>query len=706
MPQPVIQAARRADIQGVRALAVGLVVVHHVTGSPKGGFIGVDVFFVISGFLITGLLLRERQQTGRISLREFYGRRVRRLMPVALTVLVVSLLTVSIVLPAQRLASAAADAAWSALFLANWHFAAESTDYFASDGPTSPFQHFWSLSVEEQFYVVIPALLMGALAVGSVATGRRVALVTVTVITAASFGWALVSSSIDPSGAYFSTTVRAWELGAGALLAFALPRLQRLPVDVGSALSWVGTAGILLAAFVVDDTDGFPAPWALLPVAATLAVLAGGAPSAARTPTLLTMRPMTFLGDVSYSLYLWHFPVLVVLTSIAPDAVWLTIPMSLALAVMSYQTIEQPFLTAPWSSMRRPGFRRAWTRWSVELRRALLRNGVAAVAVVSVMLTVAAAEHLRPVAVPDSVLASGSEDVLPDADGDDGSAAGATEEQYGPAVTALQTQISDALGATSWPELSEDPAGEINGGRHSLCSDTEKPLSIEACTFGPRDAAHTMMLVGDSTAAHELDALIEIVESPGSEWKLVGRAGFACSFMDTEIRSELLDACRSYKQVTLDTIAATHPDLLVVTNSFADLPLQGTNRDMTTAEWRSGLERYMEQVTPSVGQVVHVTPPPAGKSIEECYREGGSPAACITRVSSQWTGRLAAVQGLDGDPAVVDTRPLFCVQSSCPAFVGDTLVKEDLVHLTGAYAVEMAPGLHELLLDAGTLEGA
>jgi peptidoglycan/LPS O-acetylase OafA/YrhL len=166
-PAPRAPHRRRRDIQGLRALAVVAVVLEHVSGWPRGGFVGVDVFFVLSGFLITGLLVREHERTGRISMRGFYRRRVKRLLPSALVVLVVTLGAVAALLSASRLLSSAVDAVWSAVFVANWHEAAQGTDYFAADGPVSPFRHFWSLSVEEQFYVVWPLVVLLVAAVSA-----------------------------------------------------------------------------------------------------------------------------------------------------------------------------------------------------------------------------------------------------------------------------------------------------------------------------------------------------------------------------------------------------------------------------------------------------------------------------------------------------------------------------------------------------------
>ena len=224
----------RPDVEGLRAVAVLLVVVSHVLGVPAGGYIGVDVFFVISGFLITGLLLREHARNGRISLRDFYARRVRRLMPAAVLVLAVTNVAAYLLFTGERAGQALRDSLWSLGFLANVRFSAIGTDYFDDTRPASPVQHYWSLAVEEQFYVVWPCLLILALWLGK----RRGAGAVLLLVTAASLVWSIVLTASDSTAAYFSTPARAWELGVGALLAVlaqtSLPR--RIPVAAGTAL--------------------------------------------------------------------------------------------------------------------------------------------------------------------------------------------------------------------------------------------------------------------------------------------------------------------------------------------------------------------------------------------------------------------------------------------------------------------------------------
>ncbi|MEV7693759.1 acyltransferase family protein [Microbacterium sp. NPDC089189] len=368
LPTPPSRARR--DIQGLRALAVLAVVGAHAFGWPRGGFVGVDVFFVVSGFLITGLLLRELDAHGRVDLRGFYARRARRILPAAVTVLALVATAGFVVFNRVRAEQTLWDAVWSAVFTANWHFAAEGTDYFHATDAVSPLQHFWSLSVEEQFYVVWPGLLLilVLLVPAAARTRRRLAWVVgaaAGAVVVASFAWALVQTGSQPTVAYFSTLTRVWELAAGAVLAAAAPLLARIPRGLGAAMGWIGLGGIVASFAVIDpEATAFPAPWAALPVAAAALVIAGGVAGDPRHRHLfpLTNPVSVFVGDMSYSLYLWHFPVIVFAAVLLPDgdvSTWLMLGSIAVLSLTSYLVVEQPLRYAPFLGGRAPSARAA-----------------------------------------------------------------------------------------------------------------------------------------------------------------------------------------------------------------------------------------------------------------------------------------------------------------------------------------------------------
>ena len=351
----------RPDIQGLRAVAVALVVLDHAhLPFVGGGFVGVDVFFVISGFLITGLLLKDAATNRQVRFSRFYARRAARILPAATTVILVTAVASLMILHFAQARSVLVDSLWSVLFAANYHFAQAGTNYFASS-LVSPLQHYWSLSVEEQFYVVWPALL-ALVAFGPRRWHRhrvhanetttalplgRIALVLAG-LGAASLLFSIHETSVNPSGAYFSTVARVWELVVGGLLALALPALRRLRTRTRAVLSWLGLVAILAATMLFTSRTAFPGYAALVPVFGAAAVLVGGIGSPrAGAHRLLSMRAFRFVGDISYSLYLWHWPILIIGAAAigAPTTLAqrvLLVTLAVLVSSVSFYAIERP----------------------------------------------------------------------------------------------------------------------------------------------------------------------------------------------------------------------------------------------------------------------------------------------------------------------------------------------------------------------------
>ncbi|HEU0257774.1 MAG TPA: acyltransferase, partial [Microbacteriaceae bacterium] len=369
----------RPEVQALRALAVALVVVFHLwPGALPGGFVGVDVFFVISGFLITGQLLREAGRLGRIRLGGFWARRVRRLLPAALASLAATGIATWLVAPQTVWRQYFSDIAASAAYVQNWHLVAQAVDYFAPSG-ASPVQNFWSLAVEEQFYLVWPLLLVVALVATRRRPGarRRAFVAVLGAASVASLIYCVVVSRDAAQIAYLSTLARGWEFGLGGLLALVLPRLSRLGERAASrngwaaalsgaraALSWCGVAVIVVSAFLLNSGTAFPGAVALWPTLATCVVIAAGVPRGRWAPgRAMTLPAVQWLGGASYSLYLWHWPVIV----LAPFAweriagrsapAWsslLVLALSLALAWASKRWIEDRTRTAAFWSGPKP----------------------------------------------------------------------------------------------------------------------------------------------------------------------------------------------------------------------------------------------------------------------------------------------------------------------------------------------------------------
>jgi len=358
----------RPDIEGLRAIAVTLVLLSHleVTGF-KGGFVGVDVFFVISGYLITGLITAEYAKKeeampgeGWVSLRAFYFRRVKRIIPVSFFVLTVTTIASFILLNSIRAKAVLNDSIWAALFGANIHFIRVATDYFQQGFSTSPVQHYWSLAVEEQFYLVIPALFIFAINLRRLRLIRALSSWTLRIrtlfstIVLASFIWSVLATSSTPASAYFSSLTRAWELGIGALLAVATfkspHRLSKISVDL---IALLGLGLIIFSTLAYSSTTNFPGYAALAPViGAALLIYAGGG-SLGWISRVLGARVPTAIGRISYSIYLWHWPIIVLLNATHPHILKtaagksILILVTLLLSYASFKLVEQPIRQIP-----------------------------------------------------------------------------------------------------------------------------------------------------------------------------------------------------------------------------------------------------------------------------------------------------------------------------------------------------------------------
>lgn len=348
--RPGVSGHFRPDIEGMRGIAVGLVLLYHGFQAPfTGGFIGVDVFFVISGFLITNLLLNEQARTGRISISRFYARRVRRILPAATLVVLATVFASYYWLGFIAGNQIADDAKWTAVFCANIHFGLLGTDYLGSQLPPSPLLHMWSLGVEEQFYLVWPGLFLGLVLLVRGARHRNALAATLLVIIGASLAWSIIQTLSNTTWAYFSPLTRAWELALGALVAVLAPVAARVrPSWLIELVSLCGIAGIVVSALVLNSSTRYPG-WAVaLPVTSTaLLIAAGCANQGTLVGRALAVRPMQWIGARSYSLYLWHWPFLTIAAEyLAHDlsAIQNTGLLLLALAAtaVSYRLIENP----------------------------------------------------------------------------------------------------------------------------------------------------------------------------------------------------------------------------------------------------------------------------------------------------------------------------------------------------------------------------
>ncbi|MEY2417656.1 MAG: hypothetical protein QOG90_336 [Actinomycetota bacterium] len=701
--------AVRADVQGLRAVAVVLVLLDHVFGFPRGGFIGVDVFFCISGFLITGLLVRENERTARFSVREFYARRARRILPMAVLVLVVTDITAKLIFTAVRAHQTLVDSLWAFGFMANVHFVAIGTSYFEAHRPPSAIQQYWSLAVEEQFYLLWPWILLAAFLVGRhLLKGRTRAAVaaTATVMVAASFAFCVAYTHSNPTGSYFSAFTRAWELGLGALTMLVAGNVAKLPERTRAIASWTGLGVIVVSAFAIGPFTAFPGWVAAVPVLATAVILAvGPVAGGVGERWALGARPSLYLGDISYSLYLWHWPAIIfanayfVKGSVAARGSALI--GALVLSAITFQLVEEPIRHSFWLSRKPAGYvrdRRRMSEWTSDNERTLLLAAAAAVALVGVQVwTVVSDAHDKTQTVNVS-------DVAPVGD-----ASGAT------ATTTMSDPFAELVKssafATSWGKL-DPPIDSLNSAGapewiHDHCLDVRADNETR-CSYGAPDAPHLAVVLGDSIASSYLPGIRTAL---GSAYRVQPLTLGECPMIDTPTKASahstgLNQRCADHKPWALHEVERLHPELVIVSNSFAFIDALvggGPAGSSTNADrWRDGTQKTLSALSATGARVVVLGAPPSSENLQECVTVRSTPQDCDREVQPRWLAvRGAESAGANAAHATyVDPLTWFCYRSLCPAVIGSTPVYWDGVHMTGAYSRSLAPQLARVLLPA------
>jgi peptidoglycan/LPS O-acetylase OafA/YrhL len=703
----------RPDLEGLRAVAVVLVLLFHagIPGFP-GGYVGVDVFFVLSGFLITGLIVRELQRTGTVSLVAFYARRARRLLPAAALALIVTVIVSAWMLPPLLVPGVATDGIAAALYSANIRYALQATDYLQAEVAPSPLLHFWSLGVEEQFYLFWPALLLFAAARRSDAV-RRIAVVVV-LVGAGSFALSMWLTQVAEPWAFFSLPARAWELALGAGLALAATRSLALPRVGAVAASGVGLAMIVTAGVVFDTGTPFPGSAALLPtVGAALVIAAGLRDSTVGPSRILGSGPFRWMGRISYSLYLWHWPILV-LPAVAMDTA-LPLPTRIALALVailvaaaSQRWLEEPIRHG--RLVRLPA------------RRNLALAGALTLAVATVSLGIGAWSFLGQgpgLAVPalgadpgpDNGLDSPAGIVPGGSPGGAGSGTGPTEPGGAPApgtsapVTPPVT-TGGPLPANLRPPLlqaRDDLPRTYGDGCHLDFSQTEPG----ACVYGVPGGSPTVILFGDSHAAQWFPTLERLAIA--RSWRLVSLTKSACSAAATTVWNSALNRayteCDTWRERALARIATEHPDLVVMADSRGYMlalpggPVASEDREAT---WDAAVARTLARLGPITRAIVLMGETPKS-SVDPpvCLsKHRDDSLACTTPMADAIaSARLAAERTVAAAAGAVfvDPTPWVCPSDPCPVVIGRYLVYRDRHHLTATFAAALAGALGAVL---------
>jgi peptidoglycan/LPS O-acetylase OafA/YrhL len=715
--RPVAATEHRNDLQGLRAVAVLMVALGHAgVGFLKGGYVGVDVFFVLSGFLITGLLLSTAAKHGAVSLTEFYARRARRILPAAALTLVVTVVSAYWLLNVVRAKQAVWDSLAASIFAANIHFAQQGTNYFAQEQPPSPVEHFWSLAVEEQFYLVWPAAL--SLVLFGAVIGRRShsrphsvdekavrrLLVVVVIAAIASLAWSIYFTDRDPTGAYFSTFARAWELAIGATLAIGTSRMMqpsatsdmvRILRALRAPMGWAGLIAIACAGVMFSSGTPFPGTAALLPTIGTALVIGAGIGD--HKPRfgvgrLLAVAPMRYVGDRSYTLYLWHWPVLIIAAEYAEEDLsvrskLLLVSGAFLLSIVTYAVYENPIRRASWSlqssamlwpcSVAAVVFVSAFTLQAINDASFRLETGAAVESTRFVSLgeirnstessrTVAASEAGRPLP---GVVSS---------------------------VRAARRGAAIPSGLTPSPARLEDrenlyffPAG---------CSDSSATQSTsKICRLGDASSSRSIAVVGDSHAQMWMPAILRMADedgwavlpvvksacTPNTTWTKPGDFGIDGTHLDARLR-----VCRAWHKWVLQQLRALQPDVTLIAGASG-----GASGFQAEAIKRGFISLTKAAKSSSKHVVVVADTEGVSQQPVDCLL---GRHATMGRCTTAWNedrfylnDDLAALSRAH-EFRFINTRGWFCFESQCPMVVGHTIVYRDTGHLTKAYALEIA----------------
>ena len=670
-------ASFRPDVEGLRALAIGAVLLCHA-GLPfaAGGYVGVDVFFVISGFLITRLLLDEADRTGGVSLSRFYARRAKRILPLLALVLVAVCLVSQLFFSPVRSLEVSREVISSAFFTLNWHLAAQSVDYFAMGAEPSPLQHLWSLAIEEQFYLLWPALLLGLTWIPRrrMASVRPVLWVALALIVAASLVYCVHITEQAPSVAYFSTFGRAWELALGAALALAGGR--RAPGLAAVALGWAGLAAILYAVLSFSAATEFPGLAALVPTLGAAALILSGSSRHPATPArALSLPPVRYVGRISYSWYLWHWPMLIFAAAIwgalSPAAGLAVVAASWFPTALTHRWVEEP--------LRRSGSLVLFPR-----RALVLGLGCTALAIGAGLLLVVGQPALRTAPLGEV------------------KGAAALAEQPTPQARASALRPNPLQAGADRSQMFDDGCLVGRSGTKS-----------NHCVYGDVKAKRTLVLFGDSHAMQYFPALAPLARR--HHLRLIALAKAECPPGEVRVLNPVerreYSQCDLWRRRALRRIEAEadpRQTAVVLSGASEYTPIDANGKALDgTAGARSleaGYEATLDRLRQQRFRLVVIKDPPAAPyDVPSCVSgELENLASCAFRP------RREAAEGFDARATtkvsgahLIDVDPVICPRGLCRAVIGNALVYRDKSHLSATFARTLEPWIERGLKRLG-----
>lgn len=658
----------RPEIQGVRALGALLVAAFHIWFGRVSG--GVDVFFIVSGYLILGSLLRQADKTGRIDLIGFAYRLSKRLLPAALFVILAVLIAAWLWLPQTRWDAVIKEAVASTLYLENWKLIRQSVDYLARDQLPSPYQHYWAISIQGQFYVVFGVGLALYLSAARRLTGRTFnPLLLIGAIFAGSLAYSIWLTIVDQPTAYFSTCTRLWEFALGGLLAAILPKLA-LSRGLRIGLGWIGFIAILSCGAVLQVATLFPGYAALWPTLGACCVIAAGRTgSKVGADAILASRPFAYIGDISYSLYLWHWPVLILYRAIFNEveagflAGLAILAISFVLSAFTQRFIEQPFINLDRATAN------PWP-WLAQAAAAGIMTLLAAGGWYFYLDTVRQAQIATPLdlAVNPGALAFG------------------------------QAAPGDAAAIRPGPLWARDdkPVAYDDGCHQSLESST-----LRTCVYGDKDARTSIAIVGGSHSLMWLPAFQEI--APRHPVKIITMTKSSCLFSGAYVGgiAAFKEQCAKWNKQALEKLLELRPTA-VFTVATRGSGAEETVPDAYVEVWRA--------LAAAGIQVIAIRDTPWMMfDVAECIEIAGpDSAACSRPRKSMLADRdpIESTKELPPNVRYIDLNRYFCDQERCPPVAGNVLIYSDQHHITATYARTLSKPLEEAVFSAPDSIGA
>ena len=686
----------RQEIQGLRAVAVLLVVLFHLwPGRLSGGYVGVDVFFVISGFLITAHILREVDRDGSVDLARFWARRMRRLLPASYLVLLVSAAGVLLWVPRLLWQQFFGELLAAALYVENWALAVNAVDYLAADNTPSPAQHYWTLSAEEQFYLIWPLLVLLGVwwarrrrrVPGSTGGGgsRRAIFAVLAIATVASLAYSLWITATDPAWAYFVTSARAWQFGAGALLAFAPPP-QRLGLTARARalLGWVGLVVLLSCSLVFDKSTPFPGTAALWVVSASVLLIWVEAPRLAWSHArLLVLRPARFLGDISYSVYLWHWPLIILLPFVTDHALTRVDKVGILVATLALSAATKRWVEDPVRRARHFGLAQSRTTFGYAAVAALVLTAVCVVPRHEVAQQIEQTEQVAARLAADAPRCFGAASRDPN-----------TKGCPNPAL-ADQVVPSPSAAGRDYP-----PYERCNA---PLLADPLRP-----CRFGERKkGVPHVAVIGDSHARVLMTMVEQMVDAGQVTADMFVIGGCAWTTTPTQ-NSPVGRRCREFRRKLAPLLDRTATEYDAVLTTARLTTLRGSHARQTRG-FSEAWQRVTRQGVPVL--VLRDNPQELDNHLDPNLCLAKVPAAeanakCSLDRSARlerWFDSLSAAARRTPGAKVIDLTRFLCDKKTCPVVVGGVNVYVDNNHMTVTYARTLAPYLYRAMVATGVL---